>query len=118
MKAQISEGSRTPWGPAQDVTTYGPDVVYATTASHGGLRVTGAAAQSIPASVWSTMMNGRGWAEEDCEFPIILALLVKGGHVTNTKTLEKTADIWKYARLCVKYERYASIQIPDEPIVH
>ena len=115
MKAQLSEGSRTPWGPAQDVIAYGPEVVLVSTAGHGGLRVTGAAAKAIPESVWATMMHGRGWAEEDCEYPIILALLIKAGHITDPGILKRTADVWEYAKLNTRYERYASIRIPDAP---
>ena len=116
MKAQMRVGSSTPWGPAQDVEPLGPGVVRVGTASHGGLHVTGAAANAVPAAVWAAMMNGRGWAEEDCELVIVATLLMDAGHLTCPRYLEHRDDARDAARtMASQYERYASIRIPDEP---
>ena len=113
MNAQMHEGSHTPWGPAQDVESLGPDVTRVSTASHGGLHVTGKAADSIPAAVWSAMMNGRGWAEEDCELVIVATMLMDAGHITCPCYLEHRDAARDAARtMAARYERYASIRIP------
>ena len=112
----MTKQTSTPWGAVQDSVHLGPDVARVSTASHGGLHVTGAAANAVPAVVWGTMINGRGWAEEDCEEPIILALLLAGGHITNPNTRCRADDIREAARRMVdQVPRYADIEIPDEP---
>ena len=113
---QMREGSHTPWGPVQDVEHLGAGVARVGTASHGGLHVTGAAANAVPAVVWAAMMNGRGWAEEDCELVIVATLLMDAGHITCPRYLEHRDDARDAARtMASRYERYASIRIPDEP---
>ena len=110
----MKAGSNTPWGAAQDVESLGPDVARVSTASHGGIRVTGAAAAAVPAAVWATMMNGRGWAEEDCELAIVATLLMDAGHITSPLYLSNRDEARDEARMMVAgIERYASIQIPD-----
>ena len=104
---------RSPWGRVEDATRIGPEVMKVSTPSHGGLYVTGAAAQAVPAKVWDCMINGRGWAEEDCEEAIILALLLWSGHITNPVTLAHATLILDTARGTVAaYGRYRSITIP------
>ena len=106
----------TPWGAVQDVENLGPGVDRVSTASHGGLHVTGAAAAAVPAAVWATMMNGRGWAEEDCELVIVATFLMDAGHITSDLYLEHRDAARDAARtMASRYERYASIRIPDEP---
>ena len=51
------------------------------TASHGGVRMTDKAARAVPAAVRRTLLNGAGWAEEDCEASIVLAILEAKGQV-------------------------------------
>ena len=106
-------GDTTPWGAAEEVIAYGPEVVFVSTRSHGGLRVTGEALAAVPDAVWDVMAyGGRGWAEEDCELPIILALLIDAGHITKPETLANTDEIRDYARGVVKhYPRYAGINV-------
>ena len=112
----MSGQTSTPWGEAQDVEKLGPDVARVSTASHGGLHVTGAAANAVPAVVWAAMINGRGWAEEDCELVIVATLLMDAGHITCPRYLAHRDDARDAARTMVsRYERYASIRIPDEP---
>ena len=112
----MSRQTSTPWGAAQDVESLGPDVTRVSTASHGGLHVTGAAATAVPAAVWATMMNGRGWAEEDCELAIVATLLMDAGHITSKLYLSNRDEARDAARMMVRgCERYASIRIPDEP---
>ena len=106
-------GEHTPWGAAEEVTAYGPEVAFVSTSRHGGLHVTGAAADAIPESVWATVYGGRGWAEEDCEMSIVLVLLIDAGHITKPpETLADTDEIREHARMVVKhYPRYAGINV-------
>ena len=104
---------RSPWGKVEDATRIGPEIMKVSTPSHGGLHVTGAAARAISDDVWDCMMNGRGWAEEDCEEVIVLALLLWSGHITNPHTLANDTLIRNTARQVVEaYGRYSGITIP------
>ena len=112
---QLKAGSYTPWGSVQDVEHLGRDVARVSTASHGGLRVVGRAADAIPAAVWAVMMNGRGWAEEDCELVIVATLLMDAGHITDERYLDNLDEARDAARMMVNgCERYSDIEIPDK----
>lgn len=67
----------TPWGPADNVKNLGSGIFSVTTPGHGGLYIRGKAFRSIPKKVAETFMNGGHWAEEDCEMPIAMAVLMK-----------------------------------------
>ena len=104
---------RSPWGKVEDAFKVGPEIMKVSTPSHGGLRVTGDAQRAISDDVWDCMINGRGWAEEDCEEAIILALLLWSGHITNPHTLAHATLILDTARdIVAVYGRYRSITIP------
>ena len=112
---QMRAGSYTPWGDVQDVVALGPEVDRVSTASHGGLHVVGRAADAVPAAVWATMMNGRGWAEEDCELVIVATLLMDAGHITSERYLDNADEARDAARMMVAgLERYNDITIPNE----
>jgi hypothetical protein len=67
----------TPWGPAQIVTALLPGQVFSvTTAGHGGIYVTGAALDRIPAE-WraATWTKSPNWYEEDCDWAIVARFL-------------------------------------------
>ena len=111
---QMRAGSYTPWGDVQDVVALGPEVERVSTMSHGGLHVVGRAADAIPPSVWATMMNGRGWAEEDCELVIVATLLMDAGHITSECYLDNIDEARDAARMMVNgCARYGDITIPD-----
>ena len=100
-------GQRTPWGPAHNVTTLGPAVQLVDTASHGGLHLEERARNAVPAEVGATLMNGPEWAEEDCELPIVLSLLL-GAQEIDVATLWTTAERVHEtgAAAARNYERY------------
>ncbi|MFH2073296.1 MAG: hypothetical protein ABIJ75_10645 [Actinomycetota bacterium] len=66
--------TRTPWGPAQDVTEYPGGIRFYRTASHGGFKVPEALLGRIPykvrAGTWGSMGLG-GWFEEDVDAAIV-----------------------------------------------
>ena len=66
---------RSPWGDVQHSERIGEGVTFVSTASHGGLRLDADAQKRLPREVRDCFMNGHGWAEEDCEAPIVLTLL-------------------------------------------
>ena len=65
-----SRGSSSPWGAIQTVTALGPDAMWVTTASHGGLRVSPTALARMPESVRQTAYSEGGWFEEDCDWAL------------------------------------------------
>ena len=64
----------TPWGPSQVTETIADGVVFHSTAGHGGLRLSVARWNELPEPVQDSLVYTR-WAEEDCETPIVLAIL-------------------------------------------
>ena len=102
-------GDRTPWGTADDVEQLGPEVWSVSTASHGGVRISGAALKAIPAEVRRTWLNAGGWAEEDCEMGIALALLESKGHVDRTRLWLEVERLRQLAlETARRYDRYAA----------
>ena len=63
-------GSSSPWGPVQSVEALGPDAVFVTTASHGGLRLSDAALERLPPALQATPFSVGGWFEEDCDWAL------------------------------------------------
>ena len=75
LMKKIREGSRTPWGTADNVTKMGADIYSVGTPSHGGIYIGAESRKTLPATVRQTFINGGSWAEEDCEMVIALVLL-------------------------------------------
>ena len=67
--------SDSPWGRVQHTDTLADGVDVVVTASHGGLRLSVEVQDRLPAHLLMGFMHGPGWAEEDCEAPIVLSLL-------------------------------------------
>lgn len=67
----------TPWGGVQASETVAPGVEFVVTAGHGGLVLTDERWEQLPSEVRDTFIS-RGFAEEDCEYPIAMALLGLG----------------------------------------
>ena len=90
-----------PWGPAQSEWNeeIAAGVTRVSTAGHGGLRFSQERWASIPAAVRGTFMNP-GWAEEDCEAPIAIAVLGIGGE--HQRDYEATAR-----RMAGEFDAYA-----------
>jgi hypothetical protein len=64
------EGDASPWGSIDSVTPLGPDAVAVSTPSHGGIWVSPAGLERIPAPLRATAYSGGGWFEEDCDWCI------------------------------------------------
>ena len=64
---------RTPWGPSQHTTEEAPGVVWVSTASHGGYRVTEAVAKLMHPAMRGIgeRMYGYLWFEEDCAWSAV-----------------------------------------------
>jgi len=71
---------QTPWGPSQQVTECAPGVLFVSTASHGGFRITPEAegwhdARQIAQNSNYSFLRSDGsgnpvaWLEEDCDAP-------------------------------------------------
>ena len=62
----IAEGSRTPWGPAQQVYDIAPGIAEVSCAGHGGIKLSKERNRAIPPA----LREPSGWYEEDCEAAI------------------------------------------------
>ena len=93
----------TPWGRTRDVVELTEGVWRAWTPSHGGLKLSPQRWASLPRAVQGTMMNP-GFAEEDCEEPIVKTVLDIG----DDSDRERAWEIVEY------FERYA----PARRFVH
>lgn len=97
----VYAGMESPWGPVQESgiehVVHGVTSVQA--AGHGGLHLSRAAWAALPQAVRSTFMTP-GWAEQDCEEQIALAVLGIGG--------ERRQAIADSARgIAERFDRYA-----------
>jgi|GEM_PF-6835243 len=66
--ANVSVGSRTPWGEAQQVEQIGNGIARVDTASHGGYKLSADNNREVP----EPLRRPGGWYEEDCEAYIVL----------------------------------------------
>lgn len=65
--SSVREGSRTPWGEAQHVSRPAPGIAVASTAGHGGIKLSPERNAAVPPA----FRNASGWYEEDCESHIV-----------------------------------------------
>ena len=79
----VEEGTRTPWGEAQHVTHIQEGVWFASTASHGGIKLDRKRNAKIPAVA---RIEG-GWYEEDCAAVIPAHVFGFGDPATNRRIL-------------------------------
>ena len=86
----------TPWGSPQDVEELAEGVWRVSTASHGGLKLSRERWDTIPSAVQVTMLN-LTFAEEDCEEPIIRALMSLGDHRDRDIALRVADYFQRYA---------------------
>lgn len=63
----VTEGSRTPWGAADNVEHPAPGIAAVSTPGHGGIKLSKERNAAIPAA----LRNSSGWYEEDCESYIV-----------------------------------------------
>lgn len=66
----LKVGSTTPWGRADGAETHAPGVTQVFTPGHGGIGLSPARNNKVPA----IMRDLDGWYEEDCEVNIVLAV--------------------------------------------
>jgi hypothetical protein len=103
-----TRGSSSPWGPIQTVEALGPDVVSVTTASHGGLRLSLAARDRLPAPIRQTAHSRDGWFEEDCDWALpYLALRLDAFEADAARA----AEVWAAAVRTVQiyHPRHAAL---------
>jgi hypothetical protein len=70
----MKEGSRTPWGRAQDVEPLPLGCYWVSTPGHGGLFVPSVLRDLVPPAAWEPH-GERGWAEEDVAYAIAFLTL-------------------------------------------
>lgn len=67
----ITEGMRTPWGPADNVFELCDGIHIVSTPGHGGFKVD----RKLNARIPQYMRRKDGWYEEDCEYALVLLAL-------------------------------------------
>lgn len=104
------EHVQTPWGPADSWTHLSDGIDQYGTASHGGIRLSGAALDRFYATfpAFKTFAGPRDWFEEDTDWAAVCVLyhdsfLAQDVHaavgiVEITGQLERASDGWKQAR--------------------
>ena len=85
----MKTGSKTPWGKAQTIKVVTPGIISVTTSSHGGLKVSKALNDTIPAAG----RKANGWYEEDCEWAIV-ALCFPAAFTCSQNLATKTCKDW------------------------
>ena len=99
----------TPWGAVQTRTALGPDVTVVETAGHGGLALSAKAEAALPTEVKAVLMHGGRWAEQDCELPIVLSILVDRALVPEQALWLESEKLHAAARKTARqHERYSA----------
>ena len=86
----------TPWGWTRDVEDLAEGVHRVTTPRHGGLKLSRERWEELPAVVRDTM-SYKGFAEEDCEEPIVRTLLGYGDDRDREMALTVASYFERYA---------------------
>jgi hypothetical protein len=101
----MREGQSSPWGSIQHVERLAPGVWSASTAGHGGIKLSPARNKAIPAAA----RTSDGWYEEDCQWAIpayihadIAAAIVPGRPDIIAATLKQYESAAVLAALGVK----------------
>ena len=66
-RRDVRSSANTPWGPSQGATLYAEDVVFHSTAGHGGFHLSAARNRTID----PMLRSAGGWYEEDAEWAIV-----------------------------------------------
>lgn len=118
----------TPWGATRDYREIGQGITLVSTASHGGLKLSQDAWDKLPEPVQKCMFLHRGsggkpslegWAEEDCDMSIVLAILLPYVNLENLISEknheEASAEVIKTAHLIANHFKDYSPCIPFLP---
>lgn len=89
-------GTETPWGPALSSEAYARDVVFHSTASHGGFFLCPAKNEAMHAA----LRNDDGWYEEDCEWSKVATVFTELFTAHERRLAERTLrnslpDAWE-----------------------
>ena len=108
----------TPWGWTQDIEKLDEGVWRVTTPSHGGMKLSRERWEELPVEVRNTMLN-KTFAEEDCEEPIVRALLGLGDDRTRELALTVAGYFKRYSpalphlRDCLPAYHYHAVCYPN-----
>lgn len=81
---------KTPWGTAQTKTQVTRGVIFVTTASHGGYKLTPKRNQEIPSPFRTT----DGWYEEHCEAALVAYFLQDDCFTAYKSIARETVEHW------------------------
>jgi hypothetical protein len=97
-------GDTTPWGDAGSAAEIADGVTYYTTAAHAGMRLSAERWAQLPPRVAAAFYTA-GWAEKDCEVPLVVALLDLDPLPHFAETRAQFAD--RARSVALNNERYA-----------
>lgn len=97
---------RSPWGKVQQTSVYADGIVFVSTASHGGFKLSRSRQAQMPEAL---RIQG-GWYEEDCEAALVVLGLSK--HFSNEQLIRATESVKNW--FPDKYEQWTGIEIPVE----
>jgi hypothetical protein len=80
----------TPWGKAQDKQEYAPGIVFYSTPSHGGFKISKAVQAVMP----KHLQNPDGWYEEDCEWSKVALAFPHLFDEEKQALAQKTYEYW------------------------
>lgn len=92
----LSQGSRTPWGPAQNVIDYSDGIAVVSCAGHGGLKLSPERNKAIPVA----LRQSSGWYEEDCDFQIAGMYFPEETRPTTGRGYSENYDLEKWEEYC------------------
>lgn len=106
----LREGSRTPWGFAQSVRELEPGIVWVSTPSHGGFRLTDTLNRKIPNYLREgSTMREAGWYEEDCDAAIVMAVFPGTRESVSEEAVKSTFANW----FPDEYERFYGVTLKE-----
>lgn len=85
----------TPWGEAQSAEVLAPGIVFYSTASHGGIRLSAERQRQLPAGI-TNWLDTYEWWEEDCDWVVPYLFFARA--IREHGTAWKLEDSMKAAR--------------------
>lgn len=97
---------RSPWGKVQQTSVYADGIVFVSTASHGGFKLSRSRQSQMPEAL---RIQG-GWYEEDCEAALVVVGLPQ--YFSDEQVVRATESVKNW--FPDKFEEWTGIEIPVE----
>lgn len=97
---------RSPWGKVQETSVYADGIVFVSTASHGGFKLSRTRQSQMP----KALRSEGGWYEEDCEAALVVVGLPN--YFTNEQLVRATESVKNW--FPDRYEQWTGEVLPVE----